>query len=403
MLSGKKVLLGVTGGIAAYKTTYLVRLLKKAGAEVRVVLSPAAREFVTPLSLATLSKNPVHWEYIEEVSKEEGVWNNHVELALWADLMILAPLTANTLAKIAHGQSNNFLMAVYLSLKCPLYFAPAMDLDMYKHPATRENIEKLQSFGHHLIPAEKGELASGLEGEGRMAEPETILTAVEESLRAQAPLAGKRILINAGPTYEAIDPVRFIGNRSSGKMGIALAEAAASKGASVKLILGPSALSPQHSNIELERIENTQEMFEATKSSFEQADWAILSAAVSDYRPANVADQKMKKSGESLSLDLVENPDILKNLGSLKQTEQLVVGFALETENAKANARKKLDKKNCDWIVLNQADRTERGFGHDTNEVLMISRQGQEIALGLKSKKELAHEILDMLIEHHSA
>lgn len=403
MLSGKKVLLGVTGGIAAYKTTYLVRLLIKAGAEVRVVLSPAARDFVTPLSLATLSKNPVHWEYLNEDDHDSGEWNNHVDLALWADLMILAPLTANTMAKIANGQSDNFLMAVYLSAKCPIYFAPAMDLDMYKHPATRANMDRLISFGHVLIPSESGELASGLEGEGRMAEPETIITKIENDLRKKAPLYGKRFLINAGPTYEAIDPVRFIGNRSSGKMGIALAEAAAQKGAMVTLVLGPSAFRPNHSNIELISVESTQEMLKACENAFSESDWTILSAAVSDYRPAQVADQKMKKSGSSLHLDLVENPDILQTLGSKKTEHQVLIGFALETENAEANAQKKLDKKNCDWIVLNQADKEARGFGHDTNEVLLLGRKGDRKPLTLKPKKELAHEILDILIDFYSA
>jgi phosphopantothenoylcysteine decarboxylase/phosphopantothenate--cysteine ligase len=402
MFSGKKVLLGVTGGIAAYKTTYLVRLLIKAGAEVRVVLSPAARDFVSPLSLATLSKNPVYWEYYDKDS-EDGLWHNHVELGLWADLMILAPLTANSMAKIAHGQSDNFLMAVYLSAKCPVFFAPAMDLDMYKHPATKANMESLQSFGHYLVPAESGELASGLEGKGRMAEPETIMAKIEAQLKENAPLNGKRILINAGPTYEPIDPVRFIGNRSSGKMGMALAEAAANYGASVHLVLGPSALDTQNPNIKVERVETTREMFEASRAAFEHSDWAILSAAVSDYRPKETANQKIKKSGSSLSLDLVENPDILKHLGGVKTEEQVLVGFALETENAEANALKKLDTKNCDWIVLNQADDTARGFGHDTNEVLLIKRSGEKEKLELKPKKQLAYEILDRLLKHHSA
>lgn len=400
MLRGKKILLGVTGGIAAYKTTYLVRLLIKEGAEVRVVLSPSARDFVTPLSLSTLSKNPVYWEYYDSNS-ETGEWHNHVDLALWADLMIIAPLTANTMAKMANGQSDNFLMAVYLSAKCLVFFAPAMDLDMYKHPATAANIASLQSYGHILIPAESGELASGLEGKGRMAEPETIVAKVEEELFAKAPLRNKRILINAGPTYEAIDPVRFIGNRSSGKMGMALAEAAAAYGATVHLVLGPSALDSKSKNIHIERVESTREMFEATKSAFVDADWAILSAAVSDYRPKLAADQKIKKSGSSISLDLVENPDILKYLGSHKSSEQLLIGFALETENALANAERKLNTKNCDWIVLNQADDKGRGFGHDTNEVLLLSRQGQKEKLELKPKKQLAYEILDRLLKYH--
>lgn len=401
MLSGKKVLLGVTGGIAAYKTTYLVRLLIKAGAEVRVVLSPSARDFVTPLSLATLSKNPVYWEYFDREA-EDGQWHNHVELGLWADLMILAPLTANTMAKMAQGQSDNFLMAVYLSVKCPVYFAPAMDLDMYKHPASQENMAKLQSFRHLMIPAERGELASGLEGQGRMAEPETIISKIINDLKEKSPLKGLKLLINAGPTYEAIDPVRFIGNRSSGKMGMALAEAAANYGAEVHLVLGPSSLQSANSAIFIERVESTQEMYEACLKAFPDAHWTILSAAISDYRPKNPSNQKIKKSGGAMQLELIENPDILKTLGAQKKDQQLLVGFALETQNGEKNALKKLNTKNCDWIVLNQADEQARGFGHDTNEVLMMSRRGLKEALELKPKKELAYEILDRLIQHHT-
>jgi phosphopantothenoylcysteine decarboxylase/phosphopantothenate--cysteine ligase len=403
MLRGKKILLGVTGGIAAYKTTYLVRLLIKAGAEVRVVLSPSARDFVTPLSLSTLSKNPVYWEYYDAKS-ESGEWHNHVELALWADLMILAPLTANSLSKIASGQSDNFLMAVYLSAKCPVFFAPAMDLDMYKHPATLKNIKTLESFGHIFIPAESGELASGLKGEGRMAEPETIQNKMASYLLEQAPLRGKNILITAGPTYEAIDPVRFIGNRSSGKMGMALAEAAAQKGANVTLVLGPSALDTSHNSIKIIRVESTAEMLVAAQDNFRQADWAIFSAAVADYRPKSPADKKIKKQigQEEMQLALIQNPDILKTLAAQKSAGQLIVGFALETEDALENAQKKLYTKNCDWIVLNSPDNKERGFGYDTNEVRLISKDQEQIALSLKLKKELAHEILDILHKRHN-
>jgi phosphopantothenoylcysteine decarboxylase/phosphopantothenate--cysteine ligase len=403
MLRGKKILLGVTGGIAAYKTTYLVRLLIKAGAEVRVVLSPSARDFVTPLSLSTLSKNPVYWEYYDTKS-ESGEWHNHVELALWADLMILAPLTANTLAKMASGQSDNFLMAVYLSAKCPVFFAPAMDLDMYKHPATLKNIKTLESFGHIFIPAESGELASGLNGEGRMAEPETIHSKMASYLVEQAPLRGKNILITAGPTYEIIDPVRFIGNRSSGKMGMALAEAAAEKGANVTLVLGPSALETSYNAIKVIRVESTAEMLIAAQDNFQQADWAIFSAAVADYRPKIASNQKIKKQigQEEMQLELIQNPDILKTLSAQKTAEQLIIGFALETENALENARKKLHTKNCDWIVLNSPDSKERGFGHDTNEVRLIGKDQEQIALSLKLKKELAHEILDILHKRHN-
>jgi len=402
MLRGKKILLGITGGIAAYKTTYLVRLLVKAGAEVRVVLSPSARDFVTPLSLSTLSKNPVYWEYYDKES-ESGEWHNHVEMGLWADLMVLAPLTANSLAKIAQGQSDNFLLAVYLSVKCPVFFAPAMDLDMYKHPATQNNISVLKSYGHQFIPAESGELASGLSGEGRMAEPETILNYLTSYLLKRAPLAGKKVLITAGPTYEAIDPVRFIGNRSSGKMGMALAEAAAQKGAEVTIVLGPSAIDTKHNSISIIRVESTNDMLAAASEHFQQADWAIFSAAVSDYRPKYPAHQKIKKESgvEEMSLDLIQNPDILKTLASTKKTHQVIVGFALETENGLENALKKLHTKNCDWIVLNSPDNNERGFGHDTNEVRLIGKNQEQIALSLKLKKELAHEILDILHQHH--
>lgn len=399
MLNGKKVLLGVTGGIAAYKTTYLTRLLIKAGAEVRVVLSPSARDFVTPLSLSTLSKNPVYWEYFDK-KEGTGQWNNHVELALWADLMIIAPLTANTMAKMAIAQSDNFLMAVYLSAKCPVFFAPAMDLDMYRHPANQENISKLESFGHVLIPAEEGELASGLEGKGRMAEPETIVQAVVNYLHLKAPLAGRKVLINGGPTYEAIDPVRFIGNRSSGKMGIALADAAADYGADVTLILGPTHLSPVNPAVKTTRVESAREMLKACEGAFLEADLAILSAAISDYRPANPASHKMKKTGDSLTIALVENPDVLFTLGQKKKETQLLVGFALETNNALEYAKQKLHKKNCDWIVLNQPGEKGTGFEHDTNEVIMIRRNGEEFPLTLKSKTDLAYEILDTLLKH---
>jgi len=399
VLSGKKVLLAVTGGIAAYKTTFLTRLLIKAGAEVKVVLSPAAKDFVTPLSLATLSQNPVYWEYFDR-EEGSGEWHNHVELALWADLMLIAPLTANTMAKMAHAQSDNFLMAVYLSAKCPVFYAPAMDLDMYRHPANQENMAKLQTFGHVLIPAEEGELASGLEGKGRMAEPENIVQAIKEHLQSKAPLAGKKVLINGGPTYEAIDPVRFIGNRSSGKMGIALAEAAAAYGAEVHLVLGPTHLSPTNNELKLTRVESAQEMLRHCQKAFEKADLAIMSAAISDYRPANPASQKMKKSGDSLSIELMENPDILHSLGQLKRANQVLVGFALETHNALEFALQKLHKKNCDWIVLNRPSDAGTGFEHDTNAATFIKRDGKKFPLTLKSKTELAYEILDLLLEH---
>ena len=392
MLRGKKILLGVTGSIAAYKSTYIVRLLIKEGAEVKVVLSPAARDFVTPLSLATLSKNPVLWEYFDE-QDQEGKWNNHVELGLWADLMLIAPATANTLGKMVGGKADNLLIGTYLSAKCPVYFAPAMDLDMYRHPSTKENIEKLQSFGNILIPAESGALASGLSGEGRMAEPENIVSFINDHLTSEAPFKGKRILINAGPTLEPIDPVRYIGNHSTGKMGIALAETASAMGADVTLVLGPTNLRPSDEQINIVHIQTAKELLEACTAEFEQCDIAILTAAVADYRPKTSAEQKIKKTGDALSLELVENPDVLKSLGTVKRKDQYLAGFALETNNAVQNAQTKLNKKNCDLIVLNKPSENT-GFKSDTNEVILIDRSGDQTKIELKSKLEIAEDIL---------
>lgn len=396
MLSGKKVLLGVTGSIAAYKASFLVRLLIKAGAEVKVVLSPAARDFVTPLTLATLSKNPVLWEYFDK-EDDQGQWNNHVDLGLWADMLIIAPATADTLSKMVAGHCDNLLMGVYLSAKCPVYFVPAMDLDMYRHPSTIENIEKLKSYGNHFIPSGNGELASGLVGEGRMAEPEEIVDFIENHLADNSPLHGKRVLISAGPTYEPIDPVRFIGNHSSGKMGIAIANAAAELGAEVTLVLGPSSLQPKE-GVEVIPVQSASEMYEACIQRFENADIAVMAAAVSDYRPKNVADQKIKKSEDTLTIELVKNPDILFNLGQAKK-HQVLVGFALETENVVENAIGKLHKKNCDLIVLNSPGETS-GFGKDTNEVTLINRKEEQLKLGLKSKEDIAQDILLHVIDH---
>lgn len=396
MLSGKKVLLGVTGSIAAYKASFLVRLLIKAGAEVKVVLSPAARDFVTPLTLATLSKNPVLWEYFDK-EDDQGQWNNHVDLGLWADMLLIAPATADTLSKMVAGHCDNLLMGVYLSAKCPVYFAPAMDLDMYRHPSTIENIEKLKSFGNHFIPSGSGELASGLVGEGRMAEPEEIVDFIEKHLADNSPLHGKRVLISAGPTYEPIDPVRFIGNHSSGKMGIAIANVAADLGAEVTLVLGPSSLKPKE-GVEVIQVQSASEMYQACTERFENVDIAIMAAAVSDYRPKNVADQKIKKSEDSLNIELVKNPDILFNLGQAKK-HQVLVGFALETENVIENAIGKLHKKNCDLIVLNSPGETS-GFGKDTNEVTLINRKEEQLKLGLKSKEDIAQDILLHVIDH---
>lgn len=396
MLRGKKVLLGVTGSIAAYKAAFIVRLLIKAGAEVRILLSPAARDFVTPLTLATLSKNPVLWDYYD-VEDTEGKWNNHVALGLWADLMIIAPATANTMAKMVSGKADNLLLGTYLSAKCPVYFAPAMDLDMYQHQSTQDNLQTLQSFGNILIPAESGELASGLAGEGRMAEPENIITFIQKHLKAQAPLRGLKVLVNAGPTHEPIDPVRFIGNHSSGKMGIALAETAARLGAEVTLVLGPTNLSPQNPAIKTIPIQTAQELLNACRAEFEDSDIAILTAAVADYRPATSTSQKIKKSGAALELKLVENPDILQSLGSLKRDNQYLVGFALETDNALANAETKLHKKKCDLIVLNKPT-GHSGFKSDTNEVTLLDKSGEKIELELKPKLQIAEDILHYII-----
>ncbi len=395
MLSGKKVLLGITGSIAAYKSSFLVRLLIKHGAEVKVILSPSARAFVTPLTLATLSKHPVLWEFYDP-DDEEGKWNNHVDLGLWADMMIIAPATASTLSKMVSGSCDNLLMGVYLSAKCPVYFAPAMDLDMFKHASTQDNIKSLQSFGNTYIPTNSGELASGLIGEGRMAEPEEIIDFLLMDLQKGLPLNGKKVLINAGPTYEAIDPVRFIGNHSSGKMGVALAEAAHRMGAAVHLVVGPNSVVPTEKAITVQYVVSALEMKEACDAAFKDADMTILAAAIADYRPINVATQKIKKKGEAPVIELVENPDILAGLGSIKNENQVLIGFALETNNGIENAIAKLHKKNCDLIVLNQPSENS-GFGADTNKVTLIGKDEKQVELSLKTKVEIAEEIL-----HHS-
>ena len=396
VISGKKILLGVTAGIAAYKTAFLVRLFIKAGAQVKVVMTPAAKEFVTPLTLSTLSKN----EVISSFTKEEdhsNQWNNHVELGLWADLMLIAPVTANTLSKMAKGHSDNFLLATYLSSKCPVYFAPAMDLDMYRHPSTRENFDTLTSFGNIMIPATSGELASGLSGEGRMAEPEDILKFIEDHIAESLPLRNKKVLITAGPTYEAIDPVRFIGNHSSGKMGFELAAAARSLGAEVILISGPTHLQNPNEEINLIRVQSAVDMFEAATKFFPEVDIAIASAAVSDYRPKISATQKIKKSAENMVLELVKNPDILASLGEAKK-HQILVGFALETENEEENAAGKLQRKNLDFIVLNSLNDSGAGFKSETNKIKILFKDGKTKGFQLKSKTEVAGDILNEII-----
>ncbi len=396
MLSGKNVLLGITGGIAAYKTTFLVRLLIKAGANVKVILTESASSFVSPLTLATLSKNPVLSSFIkEEVNSID--WNNHVELGLWADLMLIAPATANTLSKMANGTCDNLLLASYLSAKCPVFFAPAMDLDMYKHPSTKTSFEKLQSFGNVMIPATSGELASGLHGEGRMAEPEDILKFITTHLSEGLPLSGKKVLITAGPTYEAIDPVRFIGNHSSGMMGYELAKSAADLGAKVFLISGPSSLVMEHDNVKLIRVVSAAEMYEKAHAFYDEVDIAIAAAAVADYRPKTVADQKIKKSSDDLSLELIKNKDILLSLGE-KKTKQFLVGFALETENEVENAKGKLKRKNLDAIILNSLNDKGAGFGKGTNKITFIDKNSSIKTFELKTKAAVAADILSEII-----
>lgn len=393
MLGGKNILLGITGGIAAYKTTFLVRLLIKAGANVKVVLTESASSFVTPLTLATLSKNAVLSSFVDE---EDGnvSWNNHVELGLWADMVLIAPATANTLSKMANGTCDNLLMATYLSAKCPVYFAPAMDLDMYKHPSTTATFKKLLSFGSIMIPATSGELASGLIGEGRMAEPEDIVDFLKDHLGKGLPLSGKKVLITAGPTYEAIDPVRFIGNHSSGLMGYELARNAAKLGAKVYLVSGPSHLTVQHSHIEVVKVTSADEMYKATVSLYPDMDIVICAAAVADYRPKLVADQKIKKTSEEFTITLVKNKDILFSLGEMKK-EQFLVGFALETENEVENAIGKLKRKNLDAIVLNSLNDSGAGFGKLTNKISFIDKNLDIKTFELKTKAEVALDILN--------
>lgn len=406
VLRGKKIILGISGGIAAYKTASLVRLFIKAGAEVQVIMTPASLDFVTPLTLATLSKRPVYSTIYNQpdsaIQEDHPTWNKHVDLALWADYMLIAPATANTLAKMAQGNCDNLLLAVYLSAKCPVYFAPAMDLDMYKHPTTVSNFATLTSFGHTLIPAESGELASGLSGEGRMAEPENILAFMEADLQNQLALKGKTILITAGPTYEAIDPVRFIGNHSSGKMGFDIARAAVAKGAKVILITGPTHLDFQDQACTLFHVVTAAEMYAACHSHFESVDVAICAAAVADYRPAEIAMQKIKKSTKEIGLTLEKTQDILASLGHAK-TKQIVVGFALETENEIENAIAKIQKKNLDLIVLNSLQDEGAGFGKPTNKVTFINRDLQVTPMPLKSKEAVADDLLNILIAKYYA
>ena len=396
VLKEKKILLGITAGIAAYKTASLVRLFIKLGAEVKVIMTPASKDFITPLTLSTLSKNPVHSAFY---TKEDGneLWNNHVELGLWADYMLIAPATANTLSKMANGTCNNLLLATYLSAKCPVYFAPAMDLDMYVHPSTTESLKKLQSYGNRVIPVTSGELASGLIGEGRMAAPEDIVSFIENDVLDKLPLKGKKILITAGPTYEAIDPVRFIGNHSSGKMGFAIANVAANLGAQVYLVSGPTNQQVKHSSIHKEDVVSAEEMYRAVHRWFKEMDVAILSAAVADYTPKNIASQKIKKSTKSLAIELMATKDILASLGKVKK-HQFLVGFALETDNELENAKAKLKRKNLDLIILNSLKDKGAGFATDTNKITIIDQDLNEINFELKSKAFVAEDIMKEIV-----
>lgn len=399
VLSGKKILLGISGGIAAYKTASLVRLFIKAGAQVQVIMTPASKDFVTPLTLSTLSKNPVHSSFFNE-EDENAVWNNHVDLALWADLFLIAPATANTLSKMVSGNSDNLLLATYLSAKCQVYFAPAMDLDMYKHPSTLTSFNALQAFGNIMIPAESGELASGLSGEGRMAEPENIVAFLEADLESKLPLRGKKMLVTAGPTYEPIDPVRFIGNHSTGKMGFDIAKAAADEGAEVILVTGPTHLQMSHSSVKVVNVTSSEEMYHACHEYFDNVDAAVAAAAVADYRPKYVAPQKIKKSDSNLTLELEKTKDILSSLGE-KKKNQFLIGFALETENEIENAKLKIKKKNLDLIVLNSLQDEGAGFGKSTNKVTFIDNDFTIEPQEIKSKEEVANDIVNKIISYY--
>lgn len=394
-LSGKNILLGVTGGIAAYKAAYLTRLLVKQGANVKIVMTEAAKNFITPLTLATLSQNPI---LIDFFNPENGEWNSHVKISIWADAMIIAPATANTIGKMANGIADNLLTTSYLSAKCPVFVAPAMDLDMYAHPATQRNIETLKSAGNIIIEAEEGELASGLTGKGRMAEPETILNVVDNYFASCQALNGKTILITAGPTCEKIDPVRFIGNYSSGKMGFALAQSAADAGANVILVSGPTKMSINSSAVKRIDVESAQQMHDACVRLFPDCDAAIMAAAVADYRPSVKSEQKIKKSERSLSLELEATPDIACDLGKIKKKGQVLVGFALETENGLANAQEKLKKKNLDFIVLNNANEPGAGFNTDTNHITIIKANGEKKDYPTKDKLAVANDIVAQML-----
>jgi phosphopantothenoylcysteine decarboxylase / phosphopantothenate---cysteine ligase len=394
MLQGKKILVALTGSIAAYKTIILVRLLVKAGAEVRVVLTASAKDFVSPLTLATLSKNKVLSDLFEE-----GAWVNHVELGRWADLMVIAPLSCNTLAKMAIGLCDNLLLATYLSAKCPILVAPAMDEDMWQHQSTQTNIEKIVAYGVHVLPVEKGELASGLYGEGRIAEPESIFRSIQDNFFFMKDMEGSRVLITAGPTHESIDPVRFIGNHSSGKMGVAIAKELSKRGADVNLILGPSSLEVNLAGVHVQRVESADEMYKACLEKFPYSDIAVMSAAVADYKPLNQSKEKLKKHNSTLTLELTRTKDILQSLGKMKRKDQILVGFALENQNEREYALAKLTDKNADMIVLNSLNDDGAGFGYDTNKVVIFERGGQEFQYDRKPKQQVAKDIVDRIVK----
>lgn len=394
MLKGKKILLGITGSIAAYKAIVLVRELIKAGAEVKVIMTPAAKDFVTPLTLSTLSKNTVLADLFDEAS-----WANHVMLGRWADVMLIAPLTCNTLAKMSYGQCDNLLMAIYLSATCPVAVAPAMDEDMWHHATTKENLKRLKEHGVSVIPVEKGELASGLFGDGRMAEPAYIIDYIEQHFFLEKDLVGKKAIVTAGPTYEPLDPVRFIGNHSSGKMGVAIADELARRGAAVTLILGPSAVKPTMGSVNLQKVQTAEQMYDAAMNAFETTDLAIMSAAVADYTPTTKAPEKIKKTGDNLHIELTKTKDILKSLGAVKNGKQLLVGFALETNNEKEYALDKLNRKNADMIVLNSLNDEGAGFGHDTNKITIFEKGGKEFAYERKPKQQVARDIVDRIVK----
>ena len=395
MLKGKHIILGITGSIAAYKAAYIIRALVKKGAEVQVVITPAGKEFITPITLSALSSNPVISEFF---SNRDGSWHSHVDLGLWADAMLIAPATASTIGKMANGIADNMLVTTYLSCKAPVFIAPAMDLDMFAHPSTQQNLDRLRSFGNHIIEPAEGELASHLVGKGRMEEPDKIIAVLEEFFASRTALEKKKIVITAGPTYEKIDPVRFIGNYSSGKMGFALAEACAQQGAEVILIAGPVSLTTTHPNIQRIDVESAEEMYQAAMTAFPEADAGILCAAVADYRPEIQADEKIKRESKGeMMLHLVPNKDIAASLGAIKREGQVLVGFALETNNEATNAESKLKRKNLDFIVLNSLRDVGAGFRCDTNKISIIDRQGETTGYPLKSKQGVAVDIVNKL------